>query len=59
MDTFTHGIRQLLRFAVLEARCCAFAVALVGGIAVSSLLPDLPVARYDLLLLYGIVLTVV
>ncbi|MGW1252990.1 DUF817 domain-containing protein [Streptomyces sp. NPDC002535] len=58
MDTFTHGIRQLLRFAVLEARCCAFAVALVGGIAVSSLLPELPVARYDLLLLYGIGLTV-
>ncbi|MGW5779634.1 DUF817 domain-containing protein [Streptomyces sp. NPDC003863] len=58
MDTLTHGIRQLLRFAVLEARCCAFAVALVGGIAASTLLPDLPVARYDLLLLYGVGLTV-
>ncbi|MFH9728093.1 DUF817 domain-containing protein [Streptomyces sp. NPDC017254] len=58
MTTFTHGIRQLLRFAVLEARCCAFAVALVGGIAVSTLPPELPIARYDLLLLYGIGLTV-
>jgi uncharacterized membrane protein YoaT (DUF817 family) len=58
MRTLTHGTRQLLRFAVLEARCCAFAVALVGGIAVSALLPELPVARYDLLLLYGVGLTV-
>ncbi|MFE0698893.1 DUF817 domain-containing protein [Streptomyces sp. NPDC058872] len=58
MKTFLHGTRQLLHFAVLEARCCAFAIALVGGIAVSSLLPELPVARYDLLLLYGIGLTV-
>ncbi|MFF9852550.1 DUF817 domain-containing protein [Streptomyces litmocidini] len=58
MEKLTHGMRQLLRFAVLEARCCAFAVALVGGIAVSALLPELPVARYDLLLLYGVGLTV-
>ncbi|WP_435971619.1 DUF817 domain-containing protein [Streptomyces sp. Qhu_M48] len=58
MNTFRFGLGQLLRFAVLEARCCAFAVALIGGIAVSGLLPDLPIARYDLLLLYGIGLTV-
>lgn len=58
MGTITHGIRQLLRFGLLEARCCAFAVALVGGIAVSGQLPELPVARYDLLLLYGIALAV-
>ncbi|MEV4940785.1 DUF817 domain-containing protein [Streptomyces zaomyceticus] len=58
MTTFTHGTRQLLRFAVLEARCCAFAVALVGGIAVSTLPADPPIARYDLILLYGIGLTV-
>ncbi|MFE0778522.1 DUF817 domain-containing protein [Streptomyces sp. NPDC058861] len=57
METFAHGTRQLLRFAVLEVRCCAFAVALVGGIAASTLLPELPVARYDLLLLYGAGLT--
>ncbi|MET9346086.1 DUF817 domain-containing protein [Streptomyces termitum] len=58
MDLITHGFRSLLLFAVVQARCCAFAVALVGGIAVSSLLPELPVARYDLLLGYGIALTV-
>ncbi|MFG2297364.1 DUF817 domain-containing protein [Streptomyces sp. NPDC048603] len=49
---------QLLRFGLLQARCCAFAVALVAGIGASALLPDLPVARYDLILLYGIGLTV-
>ncbi|MBT2366828.1 DUF817 domain-containing protein [Streptomyces sp. ISL-10] len=58
MGTITKGIRQLLRFGLLEARCCAFAVALVGGIAVSGRLPELPIARYDLLLLYGIALAV-
>ncbi|MFJ6410888.1 DUF817 domain-containing protein [Streptomyces hydrogenans] len=58
MDRITHAFRQLWRFALLEARCCAFAVALVGGIAVSTLLSELPVARYDLLLGYGILLTV-
>ncbi|MER7764604.1 DUF817 domain-containing protein [Streptomyces sp. NPDC097619] len=51
-------LRGLLRFGVLEARSCAFATALVGGIAVSALLPPLPVARYDLLLGYGILLAV-
>ncbi|MFF5454957.1 DUF817 domain-containing protein [Streptomyces sp. NPDC012950] len=57
MKTLVHGTHHLLRFAVLEVRCCAFAVALVGGIAASTLLPEPPVARYDLLLLYGIGLT--
>ncbi|GAA3942068.1 DUF817 domain-containing protein [Streptomyces gulbargensis] len=57
METVIRGTRHLLRFAVLEARCCAFAVALVGGIALSGLLPELPLARYDLLLLYGAGLT--
>ncbi|MDR6978580.1 uncharacterized membrane protein YoaT (DUF817 family) [Streptomyces sp. 3330] len=51
--------RQLLCFAWLQARCCAFAVALLGGMAVSTLLPSLPVARYDLLLVYGVLLTAV
>ncbi|KQX83544.1 hypothetical protein ASD48_06185 [Streptomyces sp. Root1310] len=51
--------RQLVRFAWLQARCCAFAVALLGGMAVSTLLPSLPVTRYDLLLAYGVLLTAV
>ncbi|AWT41256.1 DUF817 domain-containing protein [Streptomyces actuosus] len=59
MNTFKKAVGQLVRFGVLQLRCCAFAVALLGGIAVSRLLPPLPVARYDLVLLYGVVLTVV
>lgn len=46
-----------MRFARVQARCCAFAVALFGGMAVSKLLPSLPAARYDLLLAYGVLLT--
>lgn len=48
---------QLVRFGWVQARCCAFAVALLGGMAVSRLLPTLPAARYDLLLTYGVLLT--
>ncbi len=48
---------QLVRFGWVQARCCAFAVALFGGMAVSKLLPPLPVPRYDLLLVYGVLLT--
>ncbi|MEV0965961.1 DUF817 domain-containing protein [Streptomyces sp. NPDC049910] len=57
MHTIFEGMHQLLRFAMLQARCCAFAVALLGGIAVSRMLPELPVARYDLVLAYGLLLT--
>ncbi|MFE7778194.1 DUF817 domain-containing protein [Streptomyces sp. NPDC057445] len=53
------AMSQLVRFAILQMRCCAFAVALLGGIAVSRLLPDSPIARYDLVLVYGLLLTVV
>ncbi|MDH2389123.1 DUF817 domain-containing protein [Streptomyces sp. HNM0663] len=54
MGTVSYWTRQLLRFGWMQARCCAFAVALVGGIAVSGVLPEMPVARYDLVLVYGI-----
>ncbi|MEU6708865.1 DUF817 domain-containing protein [Streptomyces wuyuanensis] len=50
-------MHQLLRFGMLQVRCCAFAVALLGGIALSRTLPELPVARYDLVLAYGLLLT--
>ncbi|MEU0331902.1 DUF817 domain-containing protein [Streptomyces sp. NPDC006193] len=59
MKGLGHGIGQLVRFAVVQARACAFAVALLAGIAASRLLPPLPVARYDLVLVYGIALTLV
>ncbi len=56
MGKISCAVRQLLVFGWDQARCCAFAVALLGGIAVSGLLPRLPVARYDLVLVYGIAL---
>ncbi|MEE1754276.1 DUF817 domain-containing protein [Streptomyces sp. SP18CS02] len=59
MDKICGGTGQLLRFGLLQARCCAFAVALVAGIAVSGMLPELPVARYDLVLAYGVLLALV
>lgn len=51
-----HAVAQLLRFAWLEARACAFAVVIFAGLALSTVVP-LPVARYDALLVYGIVAT--
>ncbi|MET8771624.1 DUF817 domain-containing protein [Streptomyces sp. NPDC004658] len=54
-----HGLGQLVRFGVIQARACAFAVALLAGIGASRLLPPLPVARYDLVLVYGVLLTLV
>ncbi|WP_405867024.1 DUF817 domain-containing protein [Streptomyces sp. NBC_00005] len=51
------SVRQLLDFAWIHARACAFAIALLSGLAVSTALPHLPVARYDLLVVYGVLLT--
>jgi uncharacterized membrane protein YoaT (DUF817 family) len=51
------GPAQLLRFAWLQMQCCVFAVAVFVGLAMSTVLP-LPFARYDVLLVYGVVLTV-
>ena len=49
---------QLVRFGWLQAQCCLFAVAVFVGLALSSVLP-LPVARYDALLVYALLVTVV
>ncbi|MCS0639660.1 DUF817 domain-containing protein [Streptomyces sp. LP05-1] len=49
--------RQLLDFAATQTRACAYAIALLAGVAVSQALPRLPVARYDLLVVYGVLLT--
>lgn len=51
-------VTQLLRFAWMEARCCAFAVAVFGGLALSKIVP-LPIPRYDALLVYCVLVTVV
>jgi len=52
------GSAQLLRFGWLQVQCCVFAAAIFAGLALSSVLP-LPVARYDALLGWAVVLTVV
>jgi uncharacterized membrane protein YoaT (DUF817 family) len=49
-------LAQLSRFAWLEARCCAFAVAVFGGLALSKVVA-LPIPRYDALLAYCVVVT--
>ncbi len=48
-------LTQLWRFGMVQLRCCGFAAAIFAGLAVSSLLwgrYDLPLARYDALLLW-------
>ncbi len=50
-------VRRLLAFTWTQTRACAFAFALLSGVAVSALLPELPVARYDVLVVYGVLLT--
>ncbi|MEF2528110.1 MULTISPECIES: DUF817 domain-containing protein [Streptomyces] len=54
-----HALNQLLHFGLRQAAGCAFAVALLAGVGASRLLPDLPVARYDLLFGYGVLLSTV
>lgn len=51
-------VAQLLRFTWLEVRCCAFAVAVFAGLALSKVVP-LPIPRYDALLIYCVAVTVV
>src|SRR3712207_350749 len=52
------ALSQLVRFAGVQVQCCLFAVAVFVGLALSRVLP-LPLARYDALLVYALVLTVV
>ncbi len=50
-------VRQVWLFGWSEAKSCAFAVALFAGMASVRLLPSTPIGPYDLLLLYGLLLT--
>ncbi|MFD5424147.1 DUF817 domain-containing protein [Streptomyces sp. NPDC127084] len=59
MTAIAVPVRQLLTFTCLQAQACAFAVALLSGLAISTLVPRMPFARYDLLLVYGLLLTLV
>jgi uncharacterized membrane protein YoaT (DUF817 family) len=52
------GLVQLVRFGWLEVQCCLFAAAVFAGLALSRMVP-LPIARYDALLVYGVVVTAV
>lgn len=51
-------VRQLVLFGWTEVRCCLFALAVFAGLALSKVVP-LPVARYDALLIYCVVVTFV
>ncbi|MFE2728184.1 DUF817 domain-containing protein [Kitasatospora sp. NPDC059327] len=49
--------RELTDFTWLQTRSCAYAIALLAGVAASTALPTLPLARYDILVVYGVLLT--
>jgi uncharacterized membrane protein YoaT (DUF817 family) len=51
-----YAVTQLVRFGWLQGQCCLFAVAVLVGLAASSVVP-LPIPRYDALLAYALVLT--
>lgn len=62
LDGVMRSLGQWMRFAWLQFQCCAFAVAIFAGLAVSSVvwrLYDPPMARYDALLLWVLVVQVV
>jgi uncharacterized membrane protein YoaT (DUF817 family) len=52
------ALGQLFRFAWVQMQCCLFAVAVFVGLALSRVVP-LPIARYDALLAYALVVTAV
>lgn len=52
-----HWWRQLVRFGVLELRACAYPIVVLVAMAVTLVLP-LPIARYDALLVVGVLATV-
>lgn len=53
MGRLGYAIAQLVRFAWIELRACGFAIVLVAAMAVSLVVP-LPMARYDALLVVGV-----
>jgi uncharacterized membrane protein YoaT (DUF817 family) len=57
MGSIRFAALQLVRFTLMEARCCAFALAVFAGLALSEVVP-LPIARYDALLVYCVLITV-
>ncbi|WP_405061438.1 DUF817 domain-containing protein [Kribbella sp. NBC_01505] len=53
---FVFGCLQFLRFGLLELVSCLFPAFLFAGLAISKYV-DLPIARYDALLIYCLALT--
>lgn len=53
-----ESVGQLVRFGWIELQCCLFAAAIFVGLALSRAIP-LPISRYDALLAYGVVVTLV
>ena len=56
MSRVRHAVAQLARFAWLEVQSCVFAIGVFVGLAVAFTVP-LPMARYDFLLLWCLLLT--
>lgn len=55
-------VRRLWRFGLVQAQCCAFAVAIFAGLAITTLIwrhVEVPIARYDVLLGYVLIVQVV
>ncbi|SEE66494.1 DUF817 domain-containing protein [Ruania alba] len=52
----TFAVGQLFRFAWIEVQCCLFPIAIFAGLALTSVV-DLPIPRYDALLIYALALT--
>ncbi|CUR54146.1 conserved membrane hypothetical protein [metagenome] len=52
----TYAVLQLVRFAWLELKSCAFAFGVFAGLLVVRVV-ELPIARYDALLIWCLVLT--
>jgi len=56
------GLAQLMRFAIIELRCCTFAITVFVGLAVSAVVWarfDVPIGRYDALLAYVIIVQLI
>lgn len=51
------GAAQLLRFGWIQIQCCLFAAAVFAALAIAAVV-DLPIPRYDALLIAGIGITV-
>ncbi|UFU06165.1 DUF817 domain-containing protein [Ruania halotolerans] len=56
LGRLAFAVGQLFRFAWIEVQCCLFPIAIFAGLALTSVV-DLPIPRYDALLIYALALT--